>query len=275
MPRAIAEEVRTTVTTDSARRPARSRAVNPEAYNGYLLGRDHWRQRSPQSLEKAIQNPRPRSPRIRTSPPRMKVWRRPTVLGSSTATPLPVAGQVEMKAAALKALELDPGLGEARAVLAAALAASGTGTVRSANTGRHRDRPERDRCLPSRTAAYLYALGQLRGEPRRRLGRRSSWTRLDVTVNACPGPRLDASGQDEAALAQWNRTLELLDPDHLRSTSSRLFLLEHGHARARPASSSSAPAPCNRTIRRSARAASPSCRRRAARRPGPPPSSRS
>jgi hypothetical protein len=51
--RAIAEEVRITVTTDDARRPARARAVNPDAYDAYLLGRHHWSQRSPQSLDKA------------------------------------------------------------------------------------------------------------------------------------------------------------------------------------------------------------------------------
>ena len=51
---------------------------------------------------------------------------------------------------------------------------------------------------------------------------------LDVTVNRNVARALDATGQDEAALAQWNRTLEL-DPNHLRSqVPFALFLLEHG-----------------------------------------------
>src|SRR5947208_1453601 len=120
--RAIAEEVRITVTTDSAPRPARARAVNPEAYDAYLLGRHHWRQRSPQSLEKAIayfQTAIAKDPGFAPAHEGLATTYGPRLIYSDIA---PGRGQVEMKAAALKALELDPGLGEARAVLASALA---------------------------------------------------------------------------------------------------------------------------------------------------------
>jgi hypothetical protein len=49
-----------------------------------------------------------------------------------------------------------------------------------------------------------------------------------VTVNRNVARSLDATGQDEAALTQWNRTMEF-DPNHLRSqVPFALLLLEHG-----------------------------------------------
>jgi TolB-like protein/DNA-binding winged helix-turn-helix (wHTH) protein/tetratricopeptide (TPR) repeat protein len=227
--RAIADEVRVTVATDSARPPVRTRAVNPEAYDAYLLGRHHWRQRSPQSLEKAIayfQTAIAKDPGFAPAYEGLATTYGPRLIYGDAA---PSPGQGEMKAAALKALELDPGLGEARAALASALENEWDwdGAERE-----YRSAIETD---PNATvghtsySTYLYALGRFEESLAQRR-RAFELDPLDVTVNRGMARGLDATGQDEAALAQWNRTLEL-DPNHLRSQLPfALFLLEHGHA---------------------------------------------
>jgi len=227
--RAIAEEVRITVTTDSARPPAPARPVNPEAYDAYLLGRHHWRQRSPQSLEKAItyfQTAIARDPGFAPAYAGLATTYGPRIIYSDIA---PAPGEVEMKAAALKALELDPSLGEARAVLASALAYEWDWD------GAEREYRRAIEIEPNATVGYmsyswyLHALGRFEESLAQRR-RALELDPLDVTLNRAVARDLDATGQDEAALAQWNRTLEL-DPNYLRSQLSfALFLLEHGHA---------------------------------------------
>ena len=227
--RAIAEEVRITVTTDSARPPAPARPVNPEAYDAYLLGRHHWRQRSPQSLEKAItyfQTAIARDPGFAPAYAGLATTYGPRIIYSDIA---PAPGEVEMKAAALKALELDPSLGEARAVLASALAYEWDWD------GAEREYRRAIEIEPNATVGYmsyswyLHALGRFEESLAQRR-RALELDPLDVTLNRAVARDLEATGQDEAALAQWNRTLEL-DPNYLRSQLSfALFLLEHGHA---------------------------------------------
>ena len=227
--RAIAEEVRITVANDSTRRPARARSVNPEAYDAYLLGRHHWRQRSPQSLEKAIayfQTAIAKDPYFAPAYAGLATTYGPRLMYSDIA---PGRGQVEMKAAALKALELDPGLGEARATLASALANEWDWD------GAEREYRRAIEADPNATVGYmaygtyLYALGRFEESLAQRR-RAFELDPLDVTPNRGVARSLDAAGQDEAALAQWNRTMEL-DPNHLRSQLPfALFLLEHGHA---------------------------------------------
>ena len=225
--RAIAEEVRTTVTTDSVPRPARARAVDPDAYDAYLLGRHHWNQRAPQSLEKAaayFRSAIAKDPYFAPAQAGLALTYGPRLTyGDIPAVP----AQAEMKSAALKALELDAGLGEARAALAAALSHEWDWD------GAEREFRRAVEIDPNSTVAHVfygrhfYVLGRFEeslAERRRAL----ELDPLDVTVNRNVARSLDAMGQYEAALAQWNRTMEL-DPDYLRSqVPFALFLLAHG-----------------------------------------------
>ena len=52
--RTIADEVKATVTPDVQARLARTRAVNPEAYEAYLRGRYFWNKRTEEAYKKAI-----------------------------------------------------------------------------------------------------------------------------------------------------------------------------------------------------------------------------
>jgi serine/threonine protein kinase/Flp pilus assembly protein TadD len=54
--RAIAREIRITVTAGEAERLSRSRPVNPAAHEEYLKGRQFWAQRSFENLQKALQH---------------------------------------------------------------------------------------------------------------------------------------------------------------------------------------------------------------------------
>jgi TolB-like protein/DNA-binding winged helix-turn-helix (wHTH) protein/Tfp pilus assembly protein PilF len=225
--RAIAEEVRITVTTASALRPSRARAVNPDAYDAYLLGRHHWNQRAPQSLEKAaayFRSAIAKDPDFAPAHAGLALTYGPRFAYSDIA---PGPGEAEVKAEALKALELDPRLGEAHAALASALENEWDWD------GAEREYRSAIEIDPNATVghmwygAYLHALGRFE-ESLAQKRRAFELDPLDVTANRGVARELDATGQEEAALAQWNRTLEL-DPNHLRSQLPfALFLLEHG-----------------------------------------------
>jgi serine/threonine-protein kinase len=201
--------------------------VNPDAYDAYLLGRHHWNQRSPESLEKAagyFQSAIAKDPAFAPAHAGLALTYGPRLTYGDVA---PGRANAEMKAAAIKALELDPRLGEAHAALASALGHEWDwdGAERE-----HRRAVEID---PNSTVAhvfygrYLYALGRFEESLAQRR-RALELDPLDVTVNRNVARSLDATGQGAAALAQWNRTMEL-DPNHLRSqVPFALFLLEHG-----------------------------------------------
>jgi TolB-like protein len=53
--RAIAGEVQVSLSPEEQARLARSRSVNPEAYEAYLKGRMHWYRQTPQDVDRALQ----------------------------------------------------------------------------------------------------------------------------------------------------------------------------------------------------------------------------
>ncbi len=53
--RAIAQEIKVTVTQEEEKRLASTHPVDPEAYQEYLKGRYHWSKRTPEDLRKAIE----------------------------------------------------------------------------------------------------------------------------------------------------------------------------------------------------------------------------
>ena len=115
--RAIAEEVRLTVGTKESQRLTPERTVKPEAYDAYLLGRHHWNQRTAQSLDKALsyfQAAIAADPDFALAHAGLALAYGPRLVYGYVP---PGHGLAEQKTAALRALELDPGLGEARAAL--------------------------------------------------------------------------------------------------------------------------------------------------------------
>jgi serine/threonine protein kinase/Flp pilus assembly protein TadD len=114
--RAIADEIRIQVTTDERARLAAARSVNPQAHDAYLLGRSHIK-RNEDDLSQAIQY---FERAIQLSPDYAAAhaglsdaWLQRGIWGTKKF------GEVEppARAAALKAVELDPQLAEAHASL--------------------------------------------------------------------------------------------------------------------------------------------------------------
>lgn len=226
--RAIAEEVRVTIDTKESQRLMSARVVKPEAYDAYLLGRHLWNQRTEQSLDKALSYFRAAI----AADPDFALAHAGLALAHDLrqvfAYVPPGTGLAEEKAAALKALELDPGLAEARAALASAR------TIEwdwEAGEAEFRSAIELD---PNSVLSHLWYAWflHLRG----RLAESAAHKRralvldpLNVVVNRAVARDLSVAGDEEAALAQWNRALEL-DPDQpLTHLGLARFHFDRGH----------------------------------------------
>ena len=210
--RAIAEEVRLTIGMKENQRLTPERTVKPEAYDAYLLGRHHWDQRTAQSLDKALsyfQAAIAADPDFALAHAGLALTYGPRLVYGYVP---PGHGLAEQKTAALRALELDPGLGEAHAAL---------GSVRiqewdwqGAET-EFRTAIEDPRPSHLWYSWYLHAVGRA-DEALVQERRAMELDPLNIMMNRALAQWLGATGQDEAALAQWNRVLEL-EPDHAQS----------------------------------------------------------
>jgi TolB-like protein/DNA-binding winged helix-turn-helix (wHTH) protein/Flp pilus assembly protein TadD len=209
--RAIAEAVRITVGAKESRRLGVQRAVKPDAYDAYLLGRHHWNQRTEQSVDRALAHFRAAV----ASDPDFAFAHAGLALAhglrQAYAYVPPGTGLAEQKAAALKALELDPGLAEARAALGAARTIEWDWEGAEAE---FRSALEMD---PNSSVGHLWYGWHLRARGRvdESRGHRQRALELDplnLMVNYVVARDLFAAGNEEAALAQYNRALAI-DPD--------------------------------------------------------------
>jgi TolB-like protein/DNA-binding winged helix-turn-helix (wHTH) protein len=166
--RAIAEAVRITVGTKEGRRLGVQRAVKPDAYDAYLLGRHHWNQRTEPALDRALAHFRAAV----ASDPDFALAHAGLALALGPrqvyAYVPPGTGLAEQKAAAPKALELDPGLAEARAAPGGRpYHRVGLGRGGGRIPRRHRARPELDGEPPlvRVASAFAWTPGRERGPP--------------------------------------------------------------------------------------------------------------
>jgi TolB-like protein/DNA-binding winged helix-turn-helix (wHTH) protein/Tfp pilus assembly protein PilF len=229
--RAIAEEIRITVGTKENRRLTTERTVKPEAYDAYLLGRHHWDQRTEESLERALayfQAAIATDPDFALAHAGLALAYAPRLVFGYLP---PGRGLAEQKAAALRALELDPGLGDARAALAAARAQEWDWDGAEAE---FRSAVETD---PSSTVGhlwygwYLHSLGRF-DESLAHRRRALELDPLNGPVNRAVARDLAATGRDEEAVAQWQRVLEL-EPNHAPThLHVALFHLDRGNTGA-------------------------------------------
>jgi len=114
---AIAGEVRMVVTSEQRSRLLAGATVNPDAYDAYLKGRYYWNQRSPSAVRKSIesfQDAIERDPNFALAYAGLAdAYNFGSVLGALA----PKESAPEAKAAATKALVLEPRLAEAHAAL--------------------------------------------------------------------------------------------------------------------------------------------------------------
>lgn len=116
--RAIANEIRMTITPQEQARLARPRAINPEAYEAYLKGRFQWYKISKQGIEDAeryFQLALQKEPNYALAYAGLAdVW----LMRADSGYAAPSETLPKAKAAALKALQLDDTLAEAHVSLA-------------------------------------------------------------------------------------------------------------------------------------------------------------
>ena len=210
--RAIAEAVQISVGTKEGRRLDVQRAVKPDAYDAYLLGWHQGNQRTEQGLDRALGHFRAAvasDPDFALAHAGLALTYGPRQVYAYVP---PGTGLAEQKAAALKALELDPGLAEARVALGAAR------TIEWDWDGAEAEFRGALELNPSSSVGHGFYAWHLRSrgllaESVRHHRRALELDPLNVLVNRGLALTLAALGQDEAALAQWNRALEL-DLDH-------------------------------------------------------------
>jgi TolB-like protein/Tfp pilus assembly protein PilF len=115
---AVAGEIRVQLSPRESDRLTRSRPVNPEAYDAYLRGRFHWNRRTPESVRRGIEW---FDRAIEADPSYALAWAgladSYSILRDQHAIVPDEAGP-RARAAALKALEIDPLLAEAMVSLA-------------------------------------------------------------------------------------------------------------------------------------------------------------
>ena len=211
MARAIADQVRVVVGAKESRRLGTQRPVKPDAYDAYLLGRYHWSQRTEPALDRALVHFR----KAIAADPDFALAHAGLALALGPrqvyAYVPPGTGLAEQKAVALKALELDPGLAEARAALGAAR------TIEWDWKGAEAEFRAALELDPNSTVShhwYGWHL-QARGRLTESAGHRRRALELDplnVVVNRAFARELSAAGDEHAALVHLDRALEL-EPD--------------------------------------------------------------
>jgi TolB-like protein/DNA-binding winged helix-turn-helix (wHTH) protein/Tfp pilus assembly protein PilF len=225
--RAIAEQIRVTVGAKESRRLGVQRAVKPDAYDSYLLGRHQWNQRTEQGLERALGHFKAAvasDPDFALAHAALALTYGPRQVYAYVP---PGTGLAAQKAAALKALELDPGLGDARAALGAARTIEWDWEAAEAE---FRSGLELD---PNSSVGHGFFAWHLRSrglvaESLRHHRRAIEQDPLNLLVNHGLALTLAAAGQDEAARAQWNRGLEIDLAHPVTHLGLALFHFERG-----------------------------------------------
>jgi TolB-like protein/DNA-binding winged helix-turn-helix (wHTH) protein/Flp pilus assembly protein TadD len=225
--RAIAEEVRITVGTKESRRLMSAPVVKPDAYDAYLLGRHHWNQRTEPALDRALAHFRTAiaaDPDFALAHAGLALAYGPRQVYAYVP---PGTGLAEQKAAALKALELEPGLAEARAALGAARTIEWDWEGAEAEFRRAFELDPNSMVSHHWYGWHLQARGRLTESAAHRR-RALELDPLNVVVNRAFARELNAAGDDEAALAHLDRALELEPHQALTHLEVARFHFERG-----------------------------------------------
>ncbi len=208
---AIAREVAVTVNPDEAKRVAEAHPVDPELYDLALRGRYHWNQRSDEGIARAVELFREATRRDIAYAPAyagladaylsqfdygLLSWEESTTLA---------------RAAATKAIELDPGLAAAHTSLAHIHLHEWEWSAAEAGFKRAIELDPSYVVAHHWYALCLTALGRTE-EAVETMRRAHGLDPLSVRINADLGMAYLAAGEFEKAVAQENRTLEL-SPD--------------------------------------------------------------
>lgn len=212
---AIVNEIRITLTPEDRARLAKTPAVAPDAYEDYLKGRYYWNKRTDENLTKAIgyfEDATKKDPNYALAYAGLSdcyAIISATIFGTM---PAPVSGP-KAKAAAQRALEIDPTLAEAETSLATvefnydwdwSSAASGFERAIHLNPSYA--------TAYQRYSLYLMAIGRTQ-ESFDEINKARKLDPLSISINFSLGWRMYMARQYDRAIEQLRNTLEM-DPSY-------------------------------------------------------------
>lgn len=212
---AIVNEIRINLTPEDKERLARNPSVSPEAYEEYLKGRYYWNKRSGEGFRKAIryfEEATHRNPQYALAYAGLADCY--GIIGATIYGSVPAAEAApKAKAAAIRALEIDPSLAEALTSLATAKfnydwdwtgAAEGFKRAIQLDPGYA--------TAYQRYSLYLIALGRF-DDSLEQIKKARDLDPLSISINASFGWRLYLAREYDRSIAQLRDTLEM-DPSY-------------------------------------------------------------
>jgi TolB-like protein/DNA-binding winged helix-turn-helix (wHTH) protein/Tfp pilus assembly protein PilF len=212
---AIVDEIRIKLTPEDKERLAKKPSVSPEAYEEYLKGRYYWNKRSGEGFTKAIryfENATRRDPQYALAYAGLADCY--GIIGATIYGSLPAAEAApKAKAAAIRALEIDPSLAEAQTSLATAKFNYDWDWAGAAEGFRRAIQLD-----PSYATAYqrysLYSIAMGRfDDSLEQIKKARDLEPLSISINASFGWRLYLARDYDRSIAQLRDTLEM-DPSY-------------------------------------------------------------
>jgi TolB-like protein/DNA-binding winged helix-turn-helix (wHTH) protein/Tfp pilus assembly protein PilF len=212
---AIVDEIRINLTPEDKERLAKNPSVSPEAYEEYLKGRYYWNKRSGEGFAKAI---RYFENATRSDPQYALAYAGLAdcygIIGATIFGSVPAAEAApKAKAAAIRALEIDPTLAEAQTSLATAKfnydwdwAGAAEGFKRAIQLD------PRYATAYQRYSLYSIAMGRF-DDSLEQIKKARDLEPLSISINASFGWRLYLAREYDRSIAQLRDTLEM-DPSY-------------------------------------------------------------
>jgi tetratricopeptide (TPR) repeat protein len=212
---AIVDQIRINLSPEDKQRLAKNPSVSPDAYEDYLKGRYYWNRRSSDGFTKAIgyfEDATRRDPQYALAYAGLADCY--GIIGATIYGSLPAAEAApKAKAAAIRALEIDPSLAEAETSLATAKfnydwdwAGAAQGFQRAIQMD------PRYATAYQRYSLYSIAMGRF-DESLEQIKRARELDPLSISINSSLGWRLYLARQYDRSIAQLRDTLEL-DPSY-------------------------------------------------------------
>ncbi len=212
---AIVDEIRINLTPEDKERLAKNPSVSPEAYEEYLKGRYYWNKRSGEGFAKAIryfENATRKDPQYALAYAGLADCY--GIIGATIYGSVPAAEAApKAKAAAIRALQIDPSLAEAQTSLATAKFNYDWDWAGAAEGFRRAIQLD-----PSYATAYqrysLYSIAMGRfDDSLEQIKKARDLEPLSISINASFGWRLYLAREYDRSIAQLRDTLEM-DPSY-------------------------------------------------------------
>jgi TolB-like protein/DNA-binding winged helix-turn-helix (wHTH) protein len=212
---AIVDEIRINLSPEDKQRLAKNPSVSPEAYEDYLRGRYYWNRRSGEGFTKAIeyfQEATRKDPQYALAYAGLADCY--GIIGATIYGTVPAAEAApKAKAAAIRALEIDPSLAEAETSLATAKfnydwdwSGASDGFKRAIQLD------PKYATAYQRYSLYLIAMGRF-DDSFEQIKRARDLDPLSISINSSFGWRLYLARQYDRSIAQLRDTLEM-DPSY-------------------------------------------------------------